>query len=242
MYSILNLLLGAHVTHAMDPDNHPLGTLNIAEEAIRNIRNAVIYQTPKHRGKVYRGTVASPIEVFMHAYKGTTFFPHFVSTSLDKTKMYWAPYQDDTELEKSRGIHNVRQVIDTSEFPDYSTIIQEHQSPYFEEERENLLACYNLLEFQKCKYDKMKNLFSTYYKVKNPAEHVVQEYNPLIHKMLNEWMKKRGEISRTKRMSCAQIANSVSLLFESYDRNARNWAPEAQPQLKEKFFRKNAIN
>lgn len=180
VHTILNFALNAHI----------LDALPALTPAIRNLRNAIIEQGPKYKGLVYRGSIASPMEITMMVHKKIFFIPSFVSTSMDEDSCYWNPLSGPDPA----GKHNVKFVIDTSEFPDHSTIIQDHQSPY--KEKECLLACYNLYEYQRHEYTEADQTFRVYLKVKNPHNYVPQIDEELENDLPN-WLRKRPGVDKT---------------------------------------------
>lgn len=202
VYSVLNFALSAHATTA----------LPVLIPAIRNLRNAIIHQQEKYRGIVYRGSVASASEVFWMIHKGTFYLPSFISTSTEESSAYWEPI--DFSTNEMRGRHNVMYVIDTREFPDYSTLIKDHQSNY--EEKENLLACYNLYEFQRYEYSAEDGKFRVYLKLKDPTEHQ-PKIDQVLERAISRWVTKHsGENNRTRQVQPALLANLTRLMHESY--------------------------
>jgi hypothetical protein len=109
----------------------------------KQLKSCIGWQTPKWRGICYRGALHSPVELFMMAFKKTFYIPSFTSTAMDPSKMifnecpnYPMPHQ---------GYQNVIFEIDTSEFPNFTTVLNGSQSQY--DESENLISCYNIFSW-----------------------------------------------------------------------------------------------
>lgn len=246
VYSILNFVLNAHLL--VEPDenapewcklHHTLVT------AIRNLWNAIHFQPQKYRGLVYRGTICSSMEISMMAYKKRFFIPGFVSTSMSEETAYWVPVDDN-----GVGKTNVMYMIDTSKYPDYTTIIQSHQQTFAE--KECLIGCYNYFEFKRSVYNKEKDRMDVYldliqpddreFIVKNISlipddeskENVgINEWDESIpgkvivtedQEKLTNWLAKRGEIVRDKHFPTETIIHNTCGLLDSLYR--RNFIPE----------------
>lgn len=246
VYSILNFVLNAHLLvepDVNDPEwcrlHHTLVT------AIRNLWNAIHFQPQKYRGLVYRGTICSPMEISMMTYKKRFFIPGFVSTSMSEETAYWIPVDDD-----GVGKTNVMYIIDTSKYPDYTTIIQPHQQTFAE--KECLIGCYNYFEFKRSVYNKEKDRTDIHLDLIKPDEREliikkvslipdaeskndvgINEWDESIpgkvivtedqEKLLN-WLMKRGEIVRDKQCPPVTITHNTCGLLGSLYR--RNFIPE----------------
>jgi len=80
----------------------------------------------------------SPLEIWTFKFKDTFYIPSFTSSSLQRTK-----------AEKFDG--NVMLIVDTSEYNNFTTIIQPHQSKYAEDEC--LISCYNVFKWVSYSYN-----------------------------------------------------------------------------------------
>jgi hypothetical protein len=132
------------------------------------------WQTPKWSGLAWRGALHSPVELFMMATKGTFvapqhspllgifFIPSFVSTSISPKCIIFdrfkrRDYDEEIKTGMPKGHQNCIFEFDTSEWPDFSSLLLDpSQAEYCETERENLLSCYNVYEwvgYQMIKYN-----------------------------------------------------------------------------------------
>jgi hypothetical protein len=109
-------------------------------EIIKKLKAVIGWQTPKWQGLCYRGALHSPLELFLMLHKGTFYIPSFLSTAIAWNGMLYNPYKEGTCNFQTQ---NIVVEIDTSEYPNYSTIIQPDQTDFANEE-ENLLSCFNI--------------------------------------------------------------------------------------------------
>jgi hypothetical protein len=104
-------------------------------EYIRKLKCCIGWQQPKYSDIVYRGATMSALELYTYYFKKKFYIPSFVSTSLKKEVALRAPFKGNVLFE-----------IDLSEFNQFTTMIQEQQSKF--DEDECLLSCYNVFEFK----------------------------------------------------------------------------------------------
>jgi len=200
----------------------------------RQLESCIEWQSPKWRGLCWRGGLHSPIEIFAMAFKKCFFFPSFVSASIKSNPNNdqaggcffneWTESKNSTARKESKivGMHNVKFEIDTSAYPQKSTLIQEHQTPYHHEE-ENLLSCYNIYEW--------KGIRVTAGKIPVISLKVIDSrtgINPETGKVLNccehvlppEWMETRvSQVQRSRNMTPETFMENFRCLYESYNRN-----------------------
>lgn len=190
----------------------------------KELKSCVGWQTPKYCGKVFRGALHSPLEIFMMSFKRRFYIPSFTSTSICPTKMILDPYPE--EPVDKRGYQNVIFEIDTSEFPNFSTIILSHQSPY--DERENLLSCYNIFSWQgfrmnKWVHPRSKEVFDMpiiSLKIEDYEDLHDLERQCIIGpsgSVPTEWMTRRGEIVRSRNLTPSQMSHHLQAMWASYD-------------------------
>lgn len=234
--------------------------------AARNLRNAIIEQTPKHSGLVYRGSITSPLELALMAQKKRFYVPAFLSTSLSEDIAYQKERIIPSDMITDQTI-NVMYIIDTSEYPDQTTLIQKHQQTF--DEQECLIACYNYYEYQGCEYNKEKHRLEVRLKLlKAPTKEIVVKdvIMPLVagkgsyyginkwietddkiiieedRAKFNTWLSKRGEVARTKRMSPRQLTNNTATLLDSMFRYNLLTAEEGKVKGIKKIETQNSIS
>lgn len=139
--------------------------------------------------------------------------------------MILEPFPD--EPEKNKGYQNVIFEIDTSEFPNFSTIILPHQSPY--DERENLLSCYNIFSWQGFRVNKWVHPHTKKVYEMPVISLKIEDYEDLHDlerkcitgpsgSVPEEWMTKRGEIVRSRNLTPTQMTYHLKAMWESYDK------------------------
>jgi len=192
----------------------------------KDLKSCIGWQTPKYSGKVYRGALHSPMEIFMMSFKHYFYIPSFTSTATSPEKMILTPFPKDPK--PNTGYQNVIFEIDTTEFPNFSTIILPGQTDF--DESESLLSCYNIFSWQGFRVNRWEN----------PQANVVH-YIPVIslniedyvfnHDLdkqciigpvvaVNEkWMGGKGETVMTRMMTSETLIQNVASLWDSYDRH-----------------------
>ena len=183
----------------------------------KKLKACVGWQTPKWRGLCYRGALHSPMEIFVMAFKYIFFFPGFISTSMDPSKIIFKEYPD-WGANATAMYQNVIFEIDTSNFPNFSTIIKNHQTIF--DESESLLSCYNIYRWKGLRI--VNNIMIISLEVLNPdlvRDIDNKEITGLHNNLPIEWMRKQGEIMRTRNISPITLKTNVERLFESYGRN-----------------------
>lgn len=195
----------------------------------KELKSCIGWQTPKYSGLVFRGALHSPLEIFMMSFKRRFYIPSFTSTSMYPETMILEPCPDDPD--PKRGYQNVIFEIDTSEYPNFSTIILPHQSPY--NEKECLLSCYNIFSWQgfrinKWVHPKTKVVYNM--PVVSLKVEDYENYHDLENKCIvgpsgsvpEKWMSKRGDNVRSRNATPERMALVLQELWESYDRNFGN--------------------
>lgn len=182
----------------------------------KKLKACVGWQTPKWRGLTYRGALHNPLEIFVMAFKYIFFFPGFISTSMDPSKIIFKEYPESGG--NPLGTYqNVIFEIDTSSFPNFSTIIKSHQTAY--DESESLLSCYNIYKWKGLRV--VNNIMIISLEVLNPElvrDMDKKEITGLHNNLPTEWLGKKGEIMRTRDVAPVVLTNNVKTLFESYGR------------------------
>lgn len=110
-------------------------------EYIRELKCCIGWQKPKHSGLVYRGLSLSCLEIYTYKFKKIFYFPTFLSTSTNKEVATQSPFKG-----------NVLLIIDTSSYNNFTTLIQDKQTKY-PEENECLISCYNIFELIDISYN-----------------------------------------------------------------------------------------
>src|SRR5579872_3886731 len=119
----------------------------------KQLKACIGWQTPKYVGKVYRGVLLTVCEIFYMAYKKTFYMPSFTSAAIHPEKMIFNVFP---EIPKPyTGYQNVIFEIDTSEFPNFSTLIQPDQTDF--DESECLMSCYNIYTWKGLRVIKYKH-------------------------------------------------------------------------------------
>ena len=198
----------------------------------KQLKACIGWQTPKYSGKVYRGALLSVCEIFVMAYKKTFYIPSFTSAAICPEKMIFNVYPDNPE--SCTGYQNVILEIDTSEFPNFSTIIQCNQTEF--DETECLMSCYNIYSW--------KGLRVIKYKCKNTGkiENIpvislkLENYN-LIHDLDTQTVKgdhnqldpsvisKKGLMVQNRSVRPATLLCNLAALIESYNRKYEDTYP-----------------
>lgn len=106
--------------------------LNKYSEYIKELKCCIGWQKPKFSGICYRSANMSPLEIWATKFKDTFYIPSFFSTST-------------TREVSLRFNGNVLFEIDTTEYNNFTTLIQCDQTVY--KENENLISCYNVFKW-----------------------------------------------------------------------------------------------
>lgn len=188
---------------------------------IKKLNYCIIYQSPKHHGKVYRGALHSPIEIFIFAFKKIFYIPSFTSTSISRDGCFWDPWDEE---KTQKNLQNVMFEIDISDYNDKTTLIKPHQTEY-SGESECLLSCYNIYAWQGYSFDVKNNVPLVRLKLLNYSENSDPEKGSIKGQKHGDipviWLEKKGEIPRTREMSPIQLDYHLKLLFDSYERNRK---------------------
>lgn len=109
----------------------------------KELKSVIGWQTPKWRGKVYVPALLMPMEVFMMAHKKVFFMPQFIMAYHNWSDMGLDLYSDDAaDAYITNNRHNVVFEIDTTEFPNFTTMIQHDEGGIAGKPR-SLLSCLN---------------------------------------------------------------------------------------------------
>ena len=133
---------------------------------------------------------------------------------MDPSKIIFNKYPNSGENPHS-AYQNVIFEIDTSNFPNFSTIIKPHQTAY--DESESLLSCYNIYKWKGLRV--VNDIMIISLEVMNPElvrDMDKKEITGLHNNLPTEWLGKKGEIMRTRYITPATLINNVKSLFESY--------------------------
>jgi hypothetical protein len=149
---------------------------------------------------------------------------------MDPKKIIFTPYPCSGAI-PSRDYQNVIFEIDASEFPNFTTVIQKHQSKFTDEEAESLISCYNIYSwqgFEGVKYHPNEQVPDFYVpiplvklKIENYTElHDVDTARILgCSSALDEtWLGKKGDIVKTRGLTSDTLINALGSLWDSYDR------------------------
>lgn len=94
------------------------------------LQRSIHAQTPKYSGKLFRGSLNSPLEVFMMFLKERFYLPPFVSTTDEPEQIFFSEWSDE-KRKSARGrpvaLHNVVFEIDTKGHPLTNTRTKAHQ-------------------------------------------------------------------------------------------------------------------
>jgi hypothetical protein len=134
VYPLININLAFDASKEVQDRILPGQTIG-SSEFIKKLKCCIGSQYPKHKGICWRGTSLNPVELLMMFLKVCFYIPSFVSTSLDRKVALKPPFKGNVLFE-----------IDTSEFNEFSTIIQSYQTNY-PEEKECLISCYNIYKW-----------------------------------------------------------------------------------------------
>jgi len=192
----------------------------------KDLKSCIGWQTPKYSGKVYRGALHSPMEIFIMSFKRYFYIPSFVSTATDPTKMIFEPHPK--EPDPMSGYQNVIFEIDTTEFPNFTTLIQTGQTLF--DETESLLSCYNIYSWQGFRLNKWIHPDTKVEYIMPVVSLKIEDYvgkhdldqqriiGPICN--INEkWLGGRGEIVMTRSMQPESLTQHVAALWDSYHRN-----------------------
>jgi len=163
------------------------------------------------------------------SFKRMFYLPSFTSTAIDPSKMILSPCPPIPE--PGVGYQNCIFEIDTRDFPNFSTIIQKHQSIY--DESESLLSCYNIYSWQGFRVNKWIH-------PDDKSEHYipvvslkVEDYDyyhdldaqcifsPESLKAIDEkWLgSKCGEVQMSRLTQAPTLIHHLCHLWDSYERN-----------------------
>ena len=207
----IDLINGEHATYA------------------KQLKACIGWQTPKYIGKVYRGMLLSPFELFTMAFKKTFYIPSFTSAAICPEKIIFSPVPMCPK--PYTGYQNVILEIDTSEFPNFSTIIQCNQSDF--DESECLMSCYNIYSWQGLRVIKY-TCVKTQEVVNVPIISLkLENYNSVHdldtqtvkgdHDDLNEiWVQKKvSQVQCNKLITPETFIANFNTLIVSYNRNEK---------------------
>lgn len=204
----INLLLATDLL----TDEHP----EYADFA-KQLKCCIGWQTPKWKGYVYRGALHCPLELFVFAFKRRFYIPSFTSSSIDPNALFANAWFDGAP---AGNFQNVKFEINTSEYPNFTTIIKDEQTKY-KSEKECLISCYNIFEWVGYRFEKGWPIVTL--KILN-----YERYNDSVDQLIKEgttaelpltWMEKKGEIPRSRKMTPAQLNYNLCSLFRSYQKN-----------------------
>jgi len=193
----------------------------------KDLKSCIGWQTPKFSGLVYRGALHSPLEIFIMSFKRRFYIPSFTSTAVNPNRLLFNPFPDSNADSKT-AYQNIIFEIDTSNFPNFSTLIQTHQTQY-PDETECLLSCYNIYSWQGFRVNKFnvpKTNISVNVGIVSLKVEVYEQYHDLDtasivgpNNGLDEtWLGRRGEVVRTREMTASVLNNNLGKLWDSYDR------------------------
>lgn len=194
---------------------------------VGELKACIGWQTPKWQGLVWRGALHSPVELFMMAIKGTFFIPSFVSTSISPKNIIWDAYDaDKVEKEKRQGLklghQNCIFEIDTSEWPDFSTLLLDPaHSEYCDTERENLISCYNVYQWVGYQLIKYKGEVTPLVRLKLVHYNKIMDFQTQSVKTHHfpvdaSWIEKRGEGYLQRSWSPKQLHRKFMYLRERF--------------------------
>lgn len=102
---------------------------------IKLLKCCIGLQTEKFSGICYRVGFLNPMELFTMTFKGIFYISQFFSTSTNR----------DAVIKYFKG--NVLYEIDTTEFNNFTTLINKKTQTIYPEEEENLISCYNIYQY-----------------------------------------------------------------------------------------------
>ena len=176
---------------------------------IQLLKEAVVAQYPKRCGIFYRGGTYSAFEIFMMAFKRRFYLPSFMSTSTDFSHCLFG---------KGGSKHNVIFVIDSSEYFESSTDIQDHQTQY--DERENLFACYTTFSWEGVHLTN-NGVLTVFLKTKIPCENTMTLLKQTVPTFPpGRWLSDRVSQSQQSRdVGIIHLVSGYKSLVASYIRN-----------------------
>jgi len=193
----------------------------------RDLKSCIGWQTPKYSGLVYRGALHSPLEIFIMSFKRQFYIPSFTSTTTNPEILFMNiyPEKDASPIE---GYQNIIFEINTSEYPNFTTLVQTHQQKYAEEE--SILSCYNIYSWQGFRVINWVDKAKVQHKVGVVSLKIdnYEEHHDLDNQRIRgietfgvdeTWIGKRGEIARTRNVTPEMLCNNLGLLWDSYQRN-----------------------
>ncbi len=218
IHSVSNIILTMHITNDID---NGIDSLKGATRFIKNLNAAICQKADNDKSKgliVYCGATLSALGLCMMKLQKTFFLPTFFLTSSTEGTCCWEPYKD-----QNGGIHNVKFVINLSEYWSRAIVINDTQTEY-SQEKEVLLSCYNLYEYEQDKYNEANNTLYVHLKVKNNFEYKPEkmDFRSKPENTLNydEWMSSRtGEIHRITEITCKQLYDQCNNLLERINKN-----------------------
>lgn len=180
----------------------------------------------------------------MMAFKKCFYTPAFTSTSIDPDLIEFDAWDDvkqtaDRENNIWKAYHNVILEIDTSEFPNFTTILQLNQTDEYYTKRECLISCYNIFEWVGYRRAKIFVDIDTknereievpvislrvvdYVSTNDLEKHCVKGPSSPIPE---EWIQKRGSVLKSRESEPEQIHGNFQELCASYARNGGKQYP-----------------
>lgn len=203
----INLLLAADMLDSAHPEYSIF---------VKQLKCCIGWQTPKFKGYVYRGALHSPLEIFVFAFKRRFYIPSFTSSSVYPERCFYTPWKEG--ISKGKYNHqNVKFEINTSEFPDFTTLIQKEQTEH-KSEMECLISCYNIFEWSGYRYENGVPIVTLkildYNKFNDTKNNKI--INGTTTDLPTEWMTKRGDVPRSREMTPTQFNYNLKELFQSY--------------------------
>lgn len=172
------------------------------------------------------------------AFKKCFYIPSFITTCIDPDSLDFEVW-DDAKCDLRKNFHNVLLEIDTSAYPNFSTILQPSQSDRYYACKESLISCYNIFEWVGYKLVKiwvdldsenerqievpMVSLrISDYENVNDLENHRVKGPSSPIPE---EWILGRAAALKSRETGPSQLNKNFQDLIGSYARNGGKQYP-----------------
>jgi len=172
----------------------------------------------------------------MMSFKHFFYLPSFTSTAMAPEKMILHPFPKDPK--PKTGYQNCIFEIDTSSFPNFSTIILPHQTIY--DESESLLSCYNIYSWQGFRLNKWihpqtKEVF--YIPVISLKIEDYVSTHDLDKQCIigptcavdEQWIGGKGEAMMNRSITSETLIQNLCTLWDSYDRHYGSQSKSASP-------------
>jgi len=200
----------------------------------KELKAVIGWRTPKYSGKIYRASLCSPLDIFIMAFRQRFYLPGFVSGVVNPNNLSFRSFPR-LNANPDANYENAIFEIDTSEFPNFSTVFESPDN--FEEEC--LLSCYNIYSWKGIRLVEVRDAL-TENLVMVPVISLKVEIYQLHHDLTSgsinasseismDWIKRKGDLVKARCFTPEQLTMNVKELFASYERNFGVNSPDPRP-------------